>query len=142
MPKRKVECANCGNPVYVRTRPSDKKQVLVTKEQTDKIEEQWSIVNGTHQEYLAEKNRFAKEKERLTAKFAAGKPASDSDVEWSLLNKDSIKHAQEGNWGLYRNTRFAMAEFFKRRLKLKEALAFYFEVCYLDLNGPNNTGGR
>ncbi len=34
-----------------------------------------------------------------------------------------------------------MAEILRGEMKLKDALWTYLEVCYLDLNGPNNTGG-
>jgi hypothetical protein len=52
-----------------------------------------------------------------------------------------IEHAQYGNWGLYRNTRLQMAEILRKEMKLENALQTYLEVCYIDLNGPNNTSG-
>ncbi len=55
-PGRKTECPKCSRPIYVRTRPLDKQQVLVTEEQKEVIEEQWSIVNGSHEVYLADRN--------------------------------------------------------------------------------------
>lgn len=66
---------------------------------------------------------------------------SKNDVKWSLLGKETIEHALNGNWGLYRNTRFQMAEVLRKESKLKQALSMYCWVCYLDLNGPRNTSG-
>ena len=62
-----------------------------------------------------------------------------NDIAWANLNKESIRHASEGNFGLYRNMRFEMAEFLAKEKRYKDALEMYLEVCYLDLNGPNNS---
>lgn len=64
---------------------------------------------------------------------------TENDIAWGNLNKESIHHASEGNFGLYRNTRFEMAEFLAKEKRYKDALEMYLEVCYLDLNGPNNS---
>jgi hypothetical protein len=50
-------------------------------------------------------------------------------------------HASRLDWGLYRNTRFAMGEVLREEGRLKGALRTYLEVCYLDANGPRNCGG-
>ncbi len=138
-PKRKKKCPGCGNFIYVRTRPIDNKKVLITEAQIDLIEEQWAIYHGTHDEYLAQKWIVEQEKAELAERL--GVPPAENDVQWSLLNKQLIEHSKLGNWGLYRNTRFEMAEILRKEGKLKQALLTYLEVCYLDLNGPNNTGG-
>jgi predicted RNA-binding Zn-ribbon protein involved in translation (DUF1610 family) len=140
IPGSKTKCPHCGEFMYVRTQPKDNARVVVTKEQADKIEEEWSIVAGTHDTYLAQKETFAEEKELLKTKFG-GKEPSDNDVRWGLLNKQLLEHARKGDWGLYRNDRFEMAEILRQEMKLREALRTYLEVCYLDLNGPNNRGG-
>jgi hypothetical protein len=69
-----------------------------------------------------------------------GKPPSDSDIAWRLLNQDLIVHGVAGNWALYRQTRFRMAELLHAEGKSKAALLTYFEVCYLDLNGAQDHG--
>jgi len=46
MPGRKIKCPFCANYMYVRTRPADKKKVVVTKQDAAKIDEQWKIENG------------------------------------------------------------------------------------------------
>ncbi|HEX4052956.1 MAG TPA: hypothetical protein VHX86_01695 [Tepidisphaeraceae bacterium] len=126
--------------------------MLVTEAQTEKIEEQWFIVHGgTHDAYLEAKRRVEQEKVNLAERFAevkamlgerfGGEP-SDQDVRWGLLNQDLLGHIQQRNWGLFRNTKFAMAEILKKEGRSTQALGFYLEVCYLDLNGPNNIGGE
>lgn len=140
IPGAKTKCPHCGEFIFVRTQPKDNVRVVVTKAEADKIDEEWTIVAGTHDIFVAEKEEFAKEKEILRKRFG-GKEPSDNDVKWGLLNKQLIEHAKNGDWGLYRNSRFQMAEILRGEMKLKEALQTYLEVCYLDLNGPNNTGG-
>ena len=136
-PAKKTKCPQCGKFIYVRTRPQDQLKVLATEQQADLIEEQWSIVNGAHGEYLAQKNKIEVERARLAKQF--GKAPSENDIKWGLLGKDAIEHALNGNWELYRNARFQMAEVLRKESKLKQALSMYCWVCYLDLNGPRNT---
>ena len=42
IPGRKKKCEFCGEFIYVRTRPSDRKKVLVTEKQVGDIERQWA----------------------------------------------------------------------------------------------------
>lgn len=139
MPGRKKKCPNCGNYIYVRTRPSDKKRVVVTEQDASKIDEQWMMEHGTYEAHLADKQEFEKQKAELAKKW--GRAPSDGDVYWALYNKQLLEHARKGDWGLYRNTRFSMAELLRREKKDRLALDTYIEVSYLDANGPRNMGG-
>jgi hypothetical protein len=65
---------------------------------------------------------------------------SKSDAEWRRLNKERLCNAKENNWGLYCNTILDMAEHMKKRGNLKRSITFYLDLCYLDLNGPQNVG--
>ncbi|MFC1463878.1 MAG: hypothetical protein ACFLMY_03415 [Candidatus Brachytrichaceae bacterium NZ_4S206] len=139
MPSRKKKCPHCGNYIYVRTRPSDNRRVLVTEEDAVKIDEQWMIEHGTYDAYLAEKREFEIQKAELAKKW--GREPSDSDVHWAIYNKQLLEHARKGDWGLYRNTRFNMAEQLRHEKKDRPALETYLEVSYIDANGPRNMGG-
>jgi phage FluMu protein Com len=139
IPGRKTKCPHCSEFMYVRTSPSDNARMVVTKEQADRIAEEWAIVDGTYDLLVAEKKQVEEERVRLRIKF--GKEPSANDVEWGLLNKSLLEDARNGDWGLYRNDRFAMAEILRDELRLDQALKTCLEVCYLDLNGPTNTGG-
>ena len=139
IPGRKTTCPHCGQDMYVRTKP-DNTRVVVTSAEAEKIEEAWAVASGTHDQYIAGKERVAQEREVLGKRFA--KEPSEDDVQWSILNKDLVEHGRHRNWGHYRNTRFQMAEILRKESRLLPALETYLEVCYLDLNGPNNTGGH
>jgi phage FluMu protein Com len=44
MPGRKKKCPSCGNDIFVRTRPQDKRRILVRSDQlVVAVEEQWAI---------------------------------------------------------------------------------------------------
>ncbi len=151
-PGRRKKCPHCGQFIYVRTRPSDGEKVLVTEAQAEKIQEQWFIVHGgTHDAYLEAKGQVAQGKVKLAERFAEekailaerfGREPSDNDVQWGLLNDELLGHIQQRNWGLFRNVKLAMAEILRKEGRSTQALGFYLEVCYLDLNGPNNIGGE
>lgn len=139
MPGRKKKCPYCGSYMYVRTRPADRRRVIVTEEDAAKIDQQWMMEHGTYNTYLADKEEFENEKASLAKKF--GREPLDNDVYWSLFNKQLVNHMKNGDWGLYRNTRFSMAELLIRENKLRPALDTFIEVSYLDANGPRNMGG-
>ena len=115
-PGRKKKCPHCGHFMFIRTRPCDEQRVLVTEAQAEVIEEQWSIVNDTHTEYLANRKRFNDEKAKLSNRF--GKEPSDNDVSWSMLNQDMMEYASQRNWGFFRNAKFQMAEILRKESRL------------------------
>ncbi|HOT98294.1 MAG TPA: hypothetical protein PKZ83_14285 [bacterium] len=135
-PGAKTKCPFCGCYIFVRTRPIDKKQVLVTQDEIEIIEEEWAIVNGTHEFYLAGKRERESIRDELHKKF--GHPPDKEDIEWVRLNRQLHREARENAWGGYTSTRRQMAEALQKRNKLDHALRTYLEVCYLDLNGPQN----
>ena len=49
MPGRKTKCPFCANYMYVRTRPADKKRVVVTEQDAAKIDEQWVVEKGIYE---------------------------------------------------------------------------------------------
>ena len=46
---------------------------------------------------------------------------NQKDKKWQLYNKELLAYAQKTNWGLYRNTRFDMAEFLRKENKFSNA---------------------
>lgn len=136
VPGAKTKCPHCGKFMFVRTTP-DNVRLVVTKDEAEKIDEQWRIENGTQETYLEEQKKFKDKKEALRKKFG-GKESSDHDVQWGLLNEDLLNYAKSGQWVSYRSAIFQMAEILRKEKRLKEALRMYLGVCYLDLNGATN----
>lgn len=138
-PGRKKKCPDCGNFIYVRMRPQDRERVLLREDQLILLEEQWSIANGTHEQFLAVQSRTNSVTDQLRVRF--DRDPSENEVQWVILKADAADHKRNQNWGLYRNSRFMMAEILDKEERYFDCLSLLLEVCFLDLNGPNNCGG-
>ena len=139
IPTRKAKCPFCSNYIYSRTRPSDRKKVLVTEKQKEEIEEQWTKYYEIREESnLMENPEFVSVKKELTKQF--GKEPSINDVKLGVFNQKIIEYASKKQWGLYRNNKLDMAFLLQKENKLKQSLSTLFEVVYLDINGCNNVG--
>ena len=138
-PTRKRKCPQCGKPVFVKTRPCDRQKVLLREDEVSLLETQWEEEREAKEIERRWGPDFEKERKVLERRF--GRPPPFSDVKWSLLNRELMDHAREGNWGFYRNTRMEMAKLLRKQRKDQEALQVFLEVCYLDLNGPQNLCG-
>lgn len=142
VPAAKTKCPHCGEPMFVRTQAEDRARVVVTRTEAERIDAEWQKrAEGqqfarflTEQEIQSEKDRH-----RRAWRDKGYREPSDEDMIWGLLNRKSIEHAANGDWGLYRNMRLGMAEFLNRSGSSRQALVFYLEVCTLDLNGATNS---
>lgn len=126
--------------MYVRTRPSDNVKVLVTLAECEVIEEQWSIVRGTHAAYVAERERQRHVAARLE-KSTGRKPSPEALV-FAIAVDDARQAADDGHWGLYRNALLSQAEALRRRGDTHAAFDRILAVNYLDLAGAENNGTR
>jgi hypothetical protein len=70
-----------------------------------------------------------------------GRQPTETELKTAVCELQQVGHAKQQDWGLYRNDRFQIAEFQRAAGKVTTALSILLEVCYLDLNGPNNCGG-
>jgi len=138
-PSRKTKCPHCENYIYKRTRPFDDADILIRKDQIDQIDEEWSIVNGSHDIYLKEKHREKRIRDGMRERF--GKEPADDDVEFRVLNDQAVEAEFAGDWGFARNYRLNMAKNLEKRKSHELSLRMYFHVCFLDINGPNNRSG-
>ncbi|MEK9139091.1 MAG: hypothetical protein AAB393_18380, partial [Bacteroidota bacterium] len=90
------------------------------------------------QEYLQSQDEF--DQIRLTLAQTLDHEPSYEEVFQEVYNKQSLRHAQNMNWGLYRNTRYKLACLQARTNRLELALRHLIEVSYLDANGAQNLG--
>lgn len=135
-PLRKVACPHCGEAIYSRTRPIDRKKVLVNATEAAELEEQYAILNGSHEQFLQRKEEREAIRQRLADEF--GQPPSEADVQWAVHKEDALRFARARQWGLFRNTRFEMGEMRRKEGDGMAALALFLEVCALDLTGAGN----
>ena len=137
IPSKKKKCNFCGEFVYVRTRPQDRKRVMVNEKGALEIEDQWHQYHEEKESNgLMQDSDFSSAKKDLTKQF--GEEPSLGDVKWRVYNQRIIEYASQRKWGLYRNNKHQMAVLLEKENKLKDALSTYFEVIYLDINGCNN----
>jgi len=134
-PGRKKKCPHCANYIYVRTRPIDRKKILITESEIDVIQEDWAIKTFA-ETYFERRDEIETIRDELRNKF--GKEPMISDVKWSLFNKDILKHMGSGEWGSYRVTRIQMAEHMLKEGHNIDALRHFLEVFYLDINGADD----
>jgi len=137
IPSRKKRCEFCNKYIYVRTRPVDRKKVLVTEKQKEEIDEQWDIYFMAREDTLLSKDPEFVEK-RIELKKRFGREPLINDIKWGIYNDRILKFSSTMEWGLYRNNKLDMAQLLIKEGRLKEGLNFLLEVCYLDLNGPWN----
>ena len=138
---KKTKCKNCGNYIYVRTNLITNEKMLLTEDQIKKLDKERDEIGAIRyalQITLSDYNtwmEFKKVKKQLSKE---NKNLADFDIIWGILNKQQIEYARQNNWGLFRCSRYGMFAILEAEKRFKEALEMLLEVCYYDLNGPNN----
>jgi len=140
-PSKKTKCKNCHNYIYVRTNLITKEKMLLTEDQIKELDkEREEIAAKVHALETALSDydtwmEFKKVKKQLSEE---NKNLKDFDIIWGILNKQQIEYARQNNWGLFRNSHYGMFAILNAEKRVKEALEMLLEVCYYDINGPNN----
>ncbi len=137
IPKRKKKCPHCGDYIFVRTRPLDRKKVLVTEKQKSDVEREWNrYYEEKEYSQLLQDEEYQKEKKSLFSEL--GRDPTLAELKTSVLENQMLEYTSKRQWGLYRNCILEISETLKKEGKLEEALNSFFQVCYLDVNGANN----
>lgn len=90
----------------------------------------------------------AKAEPDLASPTPAPKPSSnsgqlsDADLVWRALVQQGLQHVKNRQMGLYRNTRMDMANHLRKEGRYSDALSYFLEVNYLDVNEPENGGPK
>lgn len=126
IPGSKTKCPHCLKYMYVKTNEDNIKNV-VTEEESDRINKAWAEKLGL--EYSTEVDEEKVEEEDL-----------DFETKIDNLKKELNLLNQNNNFASYTIKMLYMGDLVKKEGNLLEALKIYLEVCYLDLNGPNNRG--
>ena len=144
MPKAKKKCPECGQIMYIKSLPTDRKKRLIREEQLADIEEQWAHYYRSKkvQEYMRMNNISTSRYDQIyeSLKLKHGAEPSDKDVIIELIELSSMEHSNNYDMGLFRNDIFYKGQMFESFGDKNSALAMLLEVCYLDVNGPNNRG--
>jgi tetratricopeptide (TPR) repeat protein len=133
-PARKTKCPNCNMYMYVRTRPCDHEQVSVTVQQIELIEEQWSIVNGYHDKFIAERERIRYEKIKLSELL--NRTPNQDEIKMNLYNQDLIDYMENQDFRRFNDTKIELGKILLNNENYYDALTIFIESTYLGLNGP------
>ncbi len=121
--KAKTKCPNCGKYIYSRTHPYTKEKLSLTKLQTDEVELEWAKINGTYDELIKHREEFQSIKNILSKRF--GSPASDSDVEWGLLNKQLSDGMRTSDWYMMGKAYLAMGVICFKEKRYRDCIIDY-----------------
>lgn len=144
MPLKKKRCPHCKKEIIVRTDPIEKKKILLRTDQIDEFEERLQKVrcHKTIQRILDNQNidtiQFDQVKENLKMKM--GTEPSERDIALEIFDNLGYHYFKNYDMGLFRNTILKKGDIFKACGDLRNALIMYLELCYIDLNGPQNCG--
>jgi hypothetical protein len=112
MPGRKTKCPFCANFIYARTRPADKKRVIVTEQDAAKIDEQWKIESGIEGPPMIEAIKHAQTKgTRIAAKYEL---TASTGEKIAQIVSDGIK-TKRGIPGISRDIRGEFPEISKAK---------------------------
>jgi len=144
MPLSKKKCPQCKKEIIVRTDPVEKKKILLREDQLDEFEKKLQQIrcHKTIQRILNNLNidatQFDQTKENLKMKIG-GEP-TEKDVALEIVDNIGYHYFKNLDMGLFRNTILYKGDIFKASVDFRNALITYLELCYIDLNGPNNCG--
>lgn len=139
MPGAKTKCPSCDNPIYVRTRPSDRARILITETQIPIVEESWNLYHAQQEILRLMQESDYQEMEKALTKKWGFKPGF-GDVSWNLWTKIQAEYAQEGNWRSYRSAFLSKAHGLELENRKDHSLDCYLLAFYLGVNGPNDSG--
>ena len=145
MPQAKKKCPSCKKSIIVRTDPIEKKKILLREDQLEEFEHELTEIRNHKalQRILTDLNvdssQFDQIKENI--KMKTGKEPAEKDVMLEIVDNIGYHHFRNLDMGLFRNTILYKGDIFKLSGDLQNALITYLELCYIDLNNPNNCGG-
>jgi len=131
-PRRKTKCKNCGNYFYVKTRVSDRLKVIVTEEEKESIEKDWTqyyIDNAPSPCPTFITDEEFQEAEKLVQ--AKGKKIIPNDIAWGLLNKKLNSYIKQKNFGGMHQLYYEMAIFTQKEGRDCFQLLQESSRCYL-----------
>ena len=115
IPQKKKKCEFCGNFIYSRTRPLDKKKVLIKENEIKKIEMEW-INYATDSYWFKELEKLGSKKtdfiemyDKLKERFQT--TPLIADVMWGCFNNAIIESIKENNQKKQDSIRVLMNKF-------------------------------
>lgn len=144
LPQTKKKCEFCKESISVRTRPLDKKKILLREDQIKEFE----IEKENYYRNKSANKIIANFKERYPSEFSVfnnnvDNPeiiTSERDTVFKIIDREGNDHYNNLEMGLYRNSILIKGDFLFENQDYFAALQHYLLVCFIDLNGPKNVG--
>lgn len=142
-PQRKTNCPSCRQAFYVRTRPSDQRKVIVTEQEADAIDQEWALRHqlGDPADWEQQLRTLSSKNdpyEKAYYQAMLARSRRQYDQAWAFFNEARIQAAGLGQFGIYRNITFDMANQLRIEGKHEHAVIMLCEVCFYDLCGASN----
>ena len=137
-PARKTNCPACTEPIYVRTRPVDRRKVLLRDSELEEQLEQQSIADGTYVHYC--EVRASRDSYRAELRDELQRPPTFDEVMLRLEDARAEEEAKIGHWSLYAVEQLAMVRDFTSTLSPEQKIRRLSRFLYLDgVNGLQPT---
>lgn len=117
-PKAKTKCKQCGNYIYKRTRPSDRREILIKESEIELVEEEWE--------------KLFNNKESFIKKFFKPKIKYKLSINSFDLGKEPFLHKLFGN--KYERDERRLFNIFGRQLFEKRGICPYCKKKIKDKN--------
>jgi hypothetical protein len=135
--------------IYFQSRPRDRREARMS--QAEDIEHERAIKRELEELPEAERARFERIRAAQREKYGKERPeqlhSALHTIRRNAYERQGLDGIKEGDFARFRNARVGIAllleeEAEKDEEKLRKALATHLEVCYIDLNGPQNSTTR
>ncbi len=132
-PGRKIKCKSCGNYIYVRTRPFDRKRILIREDEIDLINLEYGKLNGSYEYQLKELEKKKLLKQKMEQKL--GRELTGTEQEQALLLNNLLSAKRHKNWADYKDYLFNLAILMHSMDKYKKSLLYFLENAYFSVCG-------
>jgi hypothetical protein len=136
-PSSKSKCKLCGNLIYVKNSVFTNERTMLTESENNSMEE--IKAERTRRNFILNILQNESTSEKEADAIIRKNNSTIEDVLIFICQENMISHKLKGNMGLYRNSMLNIGQIYDKFGNKESALDHYFKVCFIDLNGPNNS---
>lgn len=145
-PQRRTKCPYCDRVIYSRSRPLDRKKVLLNDEESERVEQEWAEFNK-HQHLIRIISEIIPDDSETVISQVYGDLHSTMEKEPSIIDIlkriNDQKSEQSLSTGMFNQFRYHLlfeSDILKFEGRDLESLKRLLQVIYLDMNGISNAG--
>ena len=145
-PQRKTKCPYCSSMIFSRSRPFDRRKVLLNEEEMDILEKEWGEFNK-HQQLTRIISSIMPDNPDLILTTTSQnlqktleKEPTIVEILWEINSQIAQENLKKGMFEQYRYSTLFFADILTYDSRDLEAMGFLLQVIFLDLNGVSNSG--